>query len=111
MSFEFKFPDVGEGIQEGEIVKWLVKEGEEVNTDQTIVQIETDKAIVDIPSPRNGVILKINYKEGEKVKVGAVLIVIGEKGEKIKDEEKGDRKKIDMRKIEEKVSKRGQSVV
>src|SRR3989338_4248140 len=98
MSIEFKFPDVGEGIQEGEIVKWLVKEGEEVNTDQTIVQIETDKAIVDIPSPRNGIILKINYKEGEKVKVGAVLVVIGEKGDKVRSNKKTDENKTEKRK-------------
>jgi len=101
MSFEFKFPDVGEGIQEGEIVKWLVKEGEQVKADQTIVQIETDKAVVDIPSPMSGVLLKINYREGEKVKVGAVLVVIGEKGEKVKNEAKADDKKV-VRKRDEK---------
>ena len=73
---EFKFPDVGEGIQEGEVVKWLVKEGDNVKLDDVIVKIETDKAVVDIPSPGSGKISKINFKEGQVVKVGQVLIVI-----------------------------------
>ena len=111
MPFEFKFPDVGEGIQEGEIVKWLVKEGDELKADQTMVQIETDKAVVDIPSPRNGILLKINYKEGEKVKVGAVLVVIGDKGEKVKSEGKTEEKKVEKKKNDEKAPKKGQSVV
>ncbi|MAF51381.1 MAG: branched-chain alpha-keto acid dehydrogenase subunit E2 [Nanoarchaeota archaeon] len=81
MPFEYKFPDVGEGIQEGEIVRWLVKEGDLVKEDQNIVQIETDKAVVDIPSPKTGKILKINFKEGDVIKVGEVLVVIGEEGE------------------------------
>ena len=58
---DFKFPDVGEGIQEGEIVKWLVKEGDNVKQDDVIVKIETDKAVVDIPSPASGKISKINF--------------------------------------------------
>src|SRR3989344_5133025 len=109
MPYEFKFPDVGEGIQEGEIVKWLVKKGDEIKADQIIVQIETDKAVVDIPSPRNGTILKINYKESEKIKVGAVLVVIGDKGEKVKSSGKENKK--EEKTIEKKVPKRGQSVV
>jgi pyruvate dehydrogenase E2 component (dihydrolipoamide acetyltransferase) len=68
---------VGEGITEGEIVKWLVKEGDVVKEDQNIAQIETDKAVVDIPSPKSGTVLKINFKEGETIKVGEVLCVIG----------------------------------
>jgi pyruvate dehydrogenase E2 component (dihydrolipoamide acetyltransferase) len=74
MTFEFKFPDVGEGISEGEIVKWRVKEGDIVKQDQIIVDIETDKAVVEIPSPREGKILKLHSKEGTIVKVGAVLV-------------------------------------
>src|SRR3989344_3496077 len=90
MVFEFKFPDVGEGITEGEIVKWFVKEGEKVKQDQVIGEIETDKAIVQIPSPKAGVILKIHIKEGGTVKVGETLVTIGEAGEKVevKKEEK-----------------------
>lgn len=81
MVFEFKLPDVGEGVAEGEVVKWLVKEGAEVKENQPLVEIMTDKVNVEIPSPRNGTILKLMAKEGEAVKVGQVLLVIGEKGE------------------------------
>ncbi len=93
MATELKFPDVGEGIAKGEIVKWLVKEGSNVKENQEIVQIETDKAVVDIPSPASGRILKINFKEGNIVKVGEVLAVIGKKGEKIT--EKVEKKKTE----------------
>src|SRR3989344_8202830 len=83
MPFEFKFPDVGEGITEGEIVKWLVNEGDSVKEDQKIVQVETDKAVIDLPSPLSGKILKINKHEGEKVKVGESLVTIGSEKEVI----------------------------
>jgi len=79
--FEFKLPDVGEGVAEGEVVKWLVKEGQEVNENQPLVEIMTDKVNVEIPSPRKGTVLKLNAKEGQVVKVGQVLITIAEKGE------------------------------
>lgn len=82
MPVEFKFPDVGEGITEGEIVKWKVKEGDPINEHDTLVEIETDKAIVEIPSPASGTILKIYHKQGDTVKVGETLVSIGEKGEK-----------------------------
>ncbi len=73
---------LGEGLTEGEIVKWLVKEGESVDEGQVFVQVETDKAVVDIPSPRKGVVLSLGASEGETVPVGKVIIVIGEPGEK-----------------------------
>src|SRR3989344_929384 len=100
MPYEFKFPDVGEGIQEGEIVKWLVKKGDKVKEDQVLGQIETDKAVVDMPSPKSGTILEIKIKEGETVKVGQVMLIIGEKGEKIS---KAKEIKVDQ--------KKGQAVV
>ncbi len=81
MATEFKFPDVGEGITEGTIVKWHVKEGDYVKVDQTLVEIETEKAIVEIPSPVEGTILKLNGSVGETIPVGKVIVVIGEKGE------------------------------
>lgn len=81
MPFEFKLPDIGEGIHEGEIVKWLVKEGDSVREDQPLVEVMTDKATVEIPAPRAGKILKLNAKEGEVVKVGSVLVIIEEVGE------------------------------
>jgi pyruvate dehydrogenase E2 component (dihydrolipoamide acetyltransferase) len=88
MAYEFKFPDVGEGITEGTIVKWRVKSGDMVNSDQILAEIETDKAVVEIPSPKKGTILKLNHKEGEVINVGEVLAVIGEKGEKVPDSPK-----------------------
>jgi len=83
MAKEFRFPDVGEGITEGEIVRWLVKEGDPIKTDETFAEIETDKAVVEMPSPYAGTVLKLHFKEKDIVKVGDVLITIGEKGEDI----------------------------
>lgn len=83
MAYEFKFPDIGEGLTEGEIVRWLVKEGDEVKEGQPLVEVETDKALAEIPSPATGVVLKILAKEKEIVKVGQVIVVIGEKGESL----------------------------
>jgi len=81
MAYEFKFPDIGEGLTEGEIVRWLVKEGDEIKEGQPLVEVETDKALAEIPSPATGVVLKILAKEKEIVKVGQVIVIIGEKGE------------------------------
>ena len=83
MAKEFRFPDVGEGITEGEIVRWLVQEGDEVKVDQTLAEIETDKAIVEMPSPYAGTVLKLHVKEKEIVKVGQPLVTVGEKGESL----------------------------
>ena len=80
--FEFKFPDIGEGITEGQLLKWKVKEGDKVKEDQSLAEIETDKAVADIPSPKSGKIVKLHFKEGDTVKVGDVLVSIAEKGEK-----------------------------
>ncbi len=78
MAYEFVLPDLGEGIAEGEIIKWLVRVGDHVEEDQTLVEIETDKAAVEIPSPREGYILELRGEEGDLVKVGEILLVIGE---------------------------------
>ena len=83
MLYEFKFPDIGEGLTEGEIVRWLVKEGDEIKEGQPLVEVETDKALAEIPSPRTGVILKLLAKEKEIVKVGQVIVIFGEKGESL----------------------------
>jgi pyruvate dehydrogenase E2 component (dihydrolipoamide acetyltransferase) len=80
MAFEFHLPDIGEGVVEGEIVSWKVKLGDKVKLDQPIVEIMTDKATVEIPSPRAGTISKINFKDGEICPVGKVLVVIDEEG-------------------------------
>jgi pyruvate dehydrogenase E2 component (dihydrolipoamide acetyltransferase) len=83
MAKQFRFPDVGEGITEGEVVRWLVQEGDVVKADQTLAEIETDKAIVEMPSPYAGTVLRLHFKEKEIVKVGQVLVTIGEKGEAV----------------------------
>lgn len=75
---EFKFPDVGEGIAEGEIVRWLVAVGDTVRAHQPIVEMETDKAVVELPSPCPGVIRELRGAAGDTVAVGAVLAVIEE---------------------------------
>ena len=81
MPLDFKFPDVGEGTTEGTLVKWRVNEGDTVKADQVLAEIETDKAVVEIPTPRAGVVLKLYGKPGEVIKVGSVLATIGEQGE------------------------------
>ncbi len=83
MAFNFQLPDLGEGITEGEIRKWLVKEGDAIQEHQNVLEVETDKAVVEVPSPRKGSVLKISKEEGETAKVGDVLMVIGEDGEKL----------------------------
>lgn len=92
MSREFKFPDLGEGITEGELVKWLVSEGDSVKEDQDVAEVETDKALVTIPSPGSGTVEKLNFKEGDVIKVGEVLMVFGEGGEKESKEEPKEKK-------------------
>ncbi|MFH0972143.1 MAG: dihydrolipoamide acetyltransferase family protein [Candidatus Micrarchaeota archaeon] len=87
MAINFKFPDVGEGIHEGKLVKWLVKEGDQIKADGVLAEVETDKAVVEIPSPQSGFILKIYHKEGETIKVGETLATIGEQGDQIPAEE------------------------
>src|SRR5262245_9204954 len=76
MALEFKLPDIGEGIAEGEIVKWLVKAGDTVAEHQPIVEVMTDKATVEIPAPQAGRITELRVKEGEVVPVGKVLFVL-----------------------------------
>src|SRR5437763_15483479 len=78
MALEFRFPDVGEGIHEGEIVRWLVKEGDRVRPDQPLVEVETDKAVVEIPAPHAGTVVRVAVAAGQKIQVGEVLVVIGE---------------------------------
>lgn len=76
MAFEFKFPDVGEGIQEGTLVKWRVKVGDAVKEDDVLADVETDKAVVEIPSPKSGKISKLHVGENQIIKVGSVMVTI-----------------------------------
>lgn len=80
---DVKFPDVGEGITEGTLVKWLVKIGDEVKADQAVAEIETDKAIVEIPTSKGGKVSKLYGKEGDVVKVGNPLVSLSLPGEEI----------------------------
>lgn len=79
-TFEFKLPDIGEGVVEGEIVKWLVKPGDTVAEDQPMVEVMTDKATVTIPSPKAGKVVKTVGKEGDIAKVHEVLVVLDTDG-------------------------------
>src|SRR3990172_3246689 len=83
MAHEFCLPDLGEGLTEGEVARWLVAEGVRGEEDDPLVEIQTDKTTVEIPSPYAGTVLKILVAEGEVAPVGTVLIVIGEAGEQL----------------------------
>lgn len=83
MASSFRLPDLGEGLTEGEVARWLVAEGQEIAEDDPLVEIQTDKATVEIPSPYGGTVLKILVAEGEIAPVGTELVVIGHSGESI----------------------------
>src|SRR6266540_5371824 len=76
MAYEFKLPDLGEGLTEGEIARWLVAEGQEIAEDEPLVEIQTDKTTVEIPSPAAGTVTSILAAEGDVVPVGTVIVVI-----------------------------------
>src|SRR5437660_10503936 len=82
MAYELKLPDLGEGLTEGEIARWLVSEGQEVAEDDPLVEIQTDKTTVEIPSPAAGKVTQILVEEGKVVPVGTVLVVIGDGAER-----------------------------
>jgi pyruvate dehydrogenase E2 component (dihydrolipoyllysine-residue acetyltransferase) len=93
MPHDFVLPDLGEGITEGEVRKWLVKKGDAVEEHQNVLEIETDKAVVEVPSPKKGLVLKINKEEGDIAKVGEVLMTIAEEGETITEAPEAPAKK------------------
>jgi pyruvate dehydrogenase E2 component (dihydrolipoamide acetyltransferase) len=80
VAYEFKLPDLGEGLTEGEVARWLVSEGQDVAEDDPLVEIQTDKTTVEIPSPAAGKVARILVQEGQVVPVGTVLVVIGADG-------------------------------
>ncbi len=114
MAFEFKLPDIGEGIHEGEIAKWMVAEGDEIKEDDVLVEIQNDKAMVEIPSQVDGTVTKIHVPEGEVTTVGTVIVTIDDgsedsgeseeepEKEESKDEEKKEDKSEDDSKDEKK---------
>ncbi|AST83656.1 dihydrolipoyllysine-residue acetyltransferase [Latilactobacillus sakei] len=80
MAYQFKLPDIGEGIAEGEIQKWAVAEGDTIAEDDTLLEVQNDKSVEEIPSPVSGKILKILVGEGEVATVGQVLVEIDAPG-------------------------------
>ncbi len=96
MTYQFKLPDLGEGIAEGEIVKWRVKVGEAVLEHQVVVEVETDKAIVEVPSPKKGKVVKLNKAEGETVLVNETLLEIEVEGEKPEAKEEKKEKSVSV---------------
>ena len=81
MAREFRLPDLGSGLKEGEIVNWLVKVGDEVTDEDLLCEVETEKAVIEVPVPFNGTVLSLAAEVGESVKVGDVLAVFGTPGE------------------------------
>ncbi len=81
MTTQFRLPDLGEGITEAELVRWLVKPGDIVTQDQEVVEVQTDKAMVELPSPVAGTVLELNVTEGQVVPVQTVLLTIGEESQ------------------------------
>lgn len=73
---DVKLPELGEGVTEGELVKWLVKPGDSVKADQAIAEVLTDKATVEVPTPAAGVVKELKFKAGEVVKVGSTMIIL-----------------------------------
>ena len=71
-----QLPELGEGVTEGELVKWLVKVGDKISPDQPVAEMMTDKATVEVPSPIAGTVTSINKKEGDVIEVGAVMLVV-----------------------------------
>ncbi|PIP69613.1 MAG: 2-oxo acid dehydrogenase subunit E2 [Nitrospirae bacterium CG_4_10_14_3_um_filter_44_29] len=88
MPYDFVLPDLGEGITEGEIRRWLVKEGDAVEEHQTVLEIETDKAVVEVPSPKKGRVTKIHKEIADIAKVGEVLMTIADVGEAVEEKPK-----------------------
>lgn len=104
MAYEFKLPDIGEGIHEGEIVKWEVKEGDEVKEDDVLCEVQNDKAVVEIPSPVDGTIKKLHVEEGVVTTVGTVIITFDTDAEPPQEEEEEEENKQEA-KAEEKQEK------
>src|SRR5688500_5512999 len=80
MSSEFKIPELGENITSGDVVRILVKAGDTLAKDQTVLELETDKATIEVPSNVEGTVAELKVKQGDKVKVGQVVLTLGESG-------------------------------
>ena len=78
MAFEFKLPELGENIEQADIVKVMVSVGDKVEVDQILLEIETDKATVEVPSEFSGIVKSVNVKDGETAKIGDVIFTFEE---------------------------------
>src|SRR3712207_2600187 len=90
MGTEIKMPQLGETVVEGTITKWLKQEGDTIEADELLVEVSTDKVDSEVPSSASGVIQKILVPEGETVKVGTALALVGEAGEASGDSDGGE---------------------
>src|SRR5690625_3396464 len=95
MAFKFKLPDIGEGIHEGEIVKWFVKEGDKIAEDDTLCEVQNDKSVVEIPSPVDGTVEKIHVDEGTVAVVGDVLVTFDAEGYEDDEDESSEKEEDD----------------
>jgi len=99
MTLEFEFPDTGEGVTEGKFLEWLVEEGDEIDEDEVVGEAETDKAVIDVPSPADGVIEELKVEPGDNVKVGDVIMILETEEsseEQQKDEEPEDKDEVEI---------------
>src|SRR4051812_18149370 len=80
MAKEFKLPDLGEGLKEGTLVGWKVKEGDTIAAEQAVAEVETDKATTELPSPYAGKVLKLHFKPGDVIPVGSVILTVEPSG-------------------------------
>jgi pyruvate/2-oxoglutarate dehydrogenase complex dihydrolipoamide acyltransferase (E2) component len=78
MAVDVKLPDIGEGVTEGELIKWLVKEGDSVSADQPVAEVMTDKATVEVPTPYAGKVKQFKYSEGDMIPIETVMLVLEE---------------------------------
>ena len=103
MAFEFRLPDIGEGLEDAEIVSWYVSPGDVVERDQALLEVLTDKASSELPSPVAGTVLELSGQEGERIKVGDVLIQIEEANSNSDQKTSTEKtsKKIDKAELEE----------
>ena len=107
MAIEFKLPELGENIESADVINVLVKKGDTIEKDQSVIEIETDKATVEVPSNVSGKISEVLVKQGDNVKVGQTLIKVED--ERVEAEAKTESKKKDTEKIEEKKEKQAEA--
>ena len=106
MSVDIVMPKMGESIMEGTILKWHKKPGDNVDVDETILEISTDKVDTEVPSPEAGVVSEILFKEGDVVEVGKVIARLGSNGAATSESEKAETKSSETSEVKEKIKHR-----